>query len=153
MLVLTLPCPYCRRCRVRVAVDPEAVAVRPNPPPHGRCPHLVYREGEYAFWQVLPGLGFEWPRTTSFSWYHPAFTALDPLGDLRNGILTGMVNLYPCRTVFRPAEPFEVAVAAVGRSRGQPAADHDLHACALFAPEVAPCVQGILAVDPRHRGG
>ncbi len=153
MLVLTLPCPYCRRCRVRVAVDAEEVAVRPNPPPHGRCCHLVYLEGEYAFWQAFTDLGLECPRSTSFCWYHPAFTALDPKGDLRNGILTGMVNLYPCRTVFRAAEPFEVAVAAVGRSRGQPSADHDLHACGLFAPDVSACVQGILAVDPRHRGG
>jgi hypothetical protein len=153
MLVLTLPCPYCRRCRVRVAVDPDAVAVRPNPPPHGRCHHLVYLEGEYAFWQALPGCGAEWPRTTAFAWYHPAFTALDPRGELRHGILTGMVNLYPCRTVFGPAEPFAVALAAVGRSHGEPAADHDLHACGLFAPDVSACVQGILAVDPRHRSG
>ncbi len=152
MLVLTLACPYCRRCLVRVAVDPEEVAVLPNPPPHGRCRHLVYLEGEYAFWQALPGFEVEWPRTTFFSWYHPAFTALDPRGDLRNGILSGMVNLYPSRTVFRPAEPFEVAVSAVGRSRGQASADHDLHACGLFAPEVSACVRGILAVDPRHRG-
>jgi hypothetical protein len=136
-----------------VAIDPEEVAVRPNPPPHGRCQHLVYLEGEYAFWKAAPPGAVAWPRSSSFAWYHSAFTALDPQGELRTGILTGMVNLYPCRAVFRPAEPFEVAVAAVGRSRGEPAADHDLYACALFAPEVSACVRGILAVDPRHRSG
>jgi hypothetical protein len=48
---------------------------------------------------------------------------------------------YPSREVFRSAEPFEVVVSAVGRSNGQPGASHDLLAC----------VQGVLAVDPRHR--
>jgi hypothetical protein len=76
----------------------------------------------------------------------------DPGGELRDGILTGMVNLYPSRDAFRTAEPFEVAVASTGRSGSEPA-DHDLHACALFAPEALTCVQGVLAVDPRHRRG
>jgi hypothetical protein len=148
MISLELGCPYCRRCRVRLDVGPSDVAVRPNPPPHGRCAHLVYLEGQYASWQDR-----RVPRARSFAWYHPAFTIADPGGELRDGILTGMVNLYPCREVFRPAEPFEVAVTAGGRSRDEPAADHDFHACALFAPEALACVKGVLAVDPRQRRG
>ena len=145
MIGLVLPCPYCRRCQVRLAVEPGDVAVRPNPPPHGRCPHLVYLEGEYAVWQGPA------PRTASFQWYHLAFTVADPEGELRDGMLTGLVNLYPSREVFGPAEPFEVVVSAVGRSNGQPGASHDLYVCALFAPDVLRCIRGVLAVDPRHR--
>jgi hypothetical protein len=138
-----LPCPYCRRCHVRVAVERGEVSVRPNPPPHGRCPHLVYLEGQYVLWEPAE-------RTASFTWYHLAFTFADPQGELREGILTGMVNLYPSREVFGPAEPFEAVAASVGRSRGD-ASDHDLYACALFAPDPLACVKGVLAVDPRHR--
>jgi hypothetical protein len=130
---------------VRFVVGPDGVAARPDPPPHGRCPHLVYLEGDYAAWQGPQS----W--ACSFRWYHLAFPAVDPHCELRDGILTGLVNLYPSREVFRPAEPFEVVVSAVGRSNGQPAADHDLLVCALFAPDVLACVRGVLAVDPRHR--
>jgi hypothetical protein len=152
MLRLKLSCPYCGHCQVRLDVGASGVAVRPNPPPHGRCAHLVYLEGQYAPWQGARGEHPHLPRAHSFDWYHPAFTVADPGGELRDGILTGMVNLYPSRDVFRTAEPFEVAVASTGRSGGEPA-DHDLYACALFAPEALACVQGVLAVDPRHRRG
>jgi hypothetical protein len=152
MFSLHLPCPYCRHCRVRLDLGDEDVAVRPNPPPHGRCAHLVYLEGEYAAWRGPRGDYRRVPRSSFFTWYHPSFTIADPGGELRDGILSGMVNLYPCREVFRPAEPFEVAVTNEGRSIGEPA-DHDLYACALFAPEALTCVKGVLAVDPRHRKG
>jgi hypothetical protein len=148
MFSLELPCPYCRHCWVRLDVGPSDVAVRPNPPPHGRCAHLVYLEGQYAAVKGLPG----GPRASSFAWYHPAFTFADPDGELQGGILTGMVNLYPCREVFRPAEPFEVAVTS-GPRNGSGPADHDLYACALFAPEALACIKGVLAVDPRQRRG
>jgi hypothetical protein len=138
MIAIALPCPYCHRCQVRLAVSADGVVVRPDPPPHGRCAHLVYLEGECADDQK--------PRGAWFCWYHPAFTAADPQGELRGGILTGMVNLYPCREVFRPAEPFEVAVATNGHG-------HATYACALFAPDALRCVRGVLAVDPRHRRG
>jgi hypothetical protein len=152
MLRLQLPCPFCGHCQVRLDLDTSGVAVRPNPPPHGRCVHLVYLEGQYATWRGGRGAYGRVPRTHSFDWYHPAFAVADPGGELREGILTGMVNLYPSRDVFRTAEPFEVAVTSTGQSSGGPA-DHDLYACALFAPEALACVKGVLAVDPRHRRG
>src|SRR5262249_10117370 len=129
------------------------VSVRPNPPPHGRCAHLVYLEGQYAAWQGTVIGPWEVPLASSFAWYHPAFAVADPQGELRGGILSGMVNLYPCRDVFRAGGPSEGAVAARGQSRGEPDAGHDLHACALFAPDPLACVKGVLAVDPRHRRG
>lgn len=153
MIPLVLPCPYCRRCHVRFAVEPDDVSVRPNPPPHGRCPHLVYLEGQYVCWETQAERSWLAAWSACFTWYHLAFTFADPLGELREGILTGMVNLYPSREVFGPAEPFEAVAAAVGRSNGDPASGHDLHACALFAPDPLACVRGVLAVDPRHRRG
>jgi hypothetical protein len=149
MIPLLLSCPYCGRCQVRLDVEEDGIAVRPNPPPHGRCSHLVYLEGQYTPWHAPAEWGGS--LTSSFSWYHPAFTAADPQGELRGGILTGMVNLYPCRDVFRSAEPFEVAVANGGNGNGS--GPHDLYACALFAPNALACVKGVLAVDPRHRRG
>jgi hypothetical protein len=149
MIPLLLACRYCGRCQVRLDVVDDGVAVRPNPPPHGRCAHLVYLEGQYIPWHGRSGWGAS--PASSFNWYHPAFTAADPQGELRGGILTGMVNLYPCRDVFRSAEPFEVAVANGGKGNGS--ADDDLYACALFAPNALACVKGVLAVDPRHRRG
>jgi hypothetical protein len=114
----------------------------------------VYLEGECAAPEEKPVHSPRpAPRCSGFHWYHPAFTAVDPQGELRGGILTGMVNLYPNRDVFRSAEPFEVAVAANGHGVCVSGAAEDFYACALFAPDAVACVKGVLAVDPRHRKG
>jgi hypothetical protein len=127
---------------------PAGVAARPV---GGGCGHLAYLEGQYARWQVCAGawrVGGAWP----FAWHHPCVETADPQGALRHGFLTGVVNLYPCRQAFWPAEPFEVTALALGRSRGQPVAEYDLHACALFAPEPCACFRGLLAACERQRG-
>jgi hypothetical protein len=146
---LGLKCPYCRCCAGCLHVLPGEVTARPV---GGRCAHLAYLEGQFARWRSSAGSAWQVESACSFAWYHPRFETVDRQGVLRHGFLTGMVNLYPSREAFRLAEPFEVTALALGRSRGQPGADYDLHTCALFAPDPLPCLRSLLAVNARQRG-
>lgn len=110
MILMKLQCPFCDNCTLSVDTDNQEIVCNADTASQTACRHLVYADGHYAHWELMPDGATRVAWTNSFGFVHDKFG-----GDDR--MLEYMFELVNGNARRTPSIPFHVESEDISEER------------------------------------